>query len=294
MSDDDGGDREQAKTADGRVLAFDVTGRRDGVPVFLLHGTPGSRLGPKPRHLTLHHAGIRLISYDRPGYGGSAPHPGRSVADAAADIRVIADDLGIERFAVVGRSGGGPHALAAAALLPDRVISTAVLVGLAPADAVHLDWHGGMAEGNVKAYEAVDNDWARHVERIRLRADEVRRNPEALIEDVRRQMSEADRPVLDDVGIRRLLIETYQEAVQQGPYGWIDDLGAFRKPWGFAFGDIRCPVLLWHGEDDTFSPVAHSRWLAERIPGVQIRVQSRTAHFGAVEVLPEVLDWLRR
>ena len=123
------------ETRDGRTLAFDVSGACDGWPVFLFHGTPGSRLGPNPRASLLYRLGIRLITYDRPGYGGSTRHEGRSVADVTADVEAIANALGLEMFSVVGRSGGGPHALACAALLSERVRRTAALVSVAPADS---------------------------------------------------------------------------------------------------------------------------------------------------------------
>jgi pimeloyl-ACP methyl ester carboxylesterase len=284
--------RHQIETPDGRVLTFDVTGHPAGSPVFLLHGSPGSRIGPRPRGSVLYRLGIQLISYDRPGYGGSTRHPKRSVADAAQDIEVIADSLGLDRFAVVGRSGGGPHALAAAARLPRRVSRTAVLVGIAPSDAEGLDWLNGMTDGNVREYETADNDWPKHVERLRLLADRARRDPEFMVDNIRRQMTAPDRQVVDDIAIRRLLTQTYVEAFAQGPFGWIDDVAAFRSAWGFRLGEITVPVLLWHGADDNFSPVSHARWLAEQIPHAEIQVQASTAHFGAVEVLPEVLHWL--
>ncbi|MEY9995924.1 pimeloyl-ACP methyl ester carboxylesterase [Streptomyces sp. V4I8] len=136
-------------TGDGRRLAVEISGDPGGSPVFLLHGTPGSRLGPAPRPMLLYHQRVRLITYDRPGYGPSDRLPGRQVAHVSGDVAAIADALGVERFAVVGRSGGGPHALACAALLPDRVTRAAVLVSLAPRDADGLDWFAGMTASNV-------------------------------------------------------------------------------------------------------------------------------------------------
>lgn len=120
--------------------------------MFLLHGTPGSRLGPAPRPSVLYRMGIRLITFDRPGYGGSDRSLGRTVSAAADDVRLIADALGIGRFGVVGRSGGAPHALACAALIPERIARAGSLVGLAPPDAADLDWFDGMTEANVLAY----------------------------------------------------------------------------------------------------------------------------------------------
>ena len=128
-------------------------------PIFLLHGTPGSRLGPHPRSSVLHRLGVQLIAFDRPGYGESDRMAGRQVADVAADVLAIADAYGLDRFAVVGRSGGGPHALACAALLPERVTRAAVLVGLAPHGAAGLDWFDGMAESNVTEFTAAANGY---------------------------------------------------------------------------------------------------------------------------------------
>ncbi|MEK8142527.1 alpha/beta hydrolase [Streptomyces sp. M10(2022)] len=120
------------RTADGRHLMVECQGDPQGRPVFLLHGMPGSRLGPAPRGMVLYQRNMQLIAYDRPGYGGSDRLPGRRVVDVVEDVRAIADSLGLDRFAVVGRSGGAPHALACAALMPERVTRTAALVGLAP------------------------------------------------------------------------------------------------------------------------------------------------------------------
>jgi pimeloyl-ACP methyl ester carboxylesterase len=276
----------------GRALTAETSGPADGWPVFLLHGTPGSRNGPKPRSTLLHLMGIRLITYDRPGYGGSTRHESRRVADAADDVAAIADYFGIARFSVVGRSGGGPHALACAALLPHRVHRTAVLVGIAPHNAAGLQWFKGMAEDNVREYSTADRDLATLVERLRLRAERTVHDPETLIEFLRDQMAEADRRVVDQVSIRRLLTDTYLEALRAGPYGWIDDVLAFRDDWGFDFHTITGPVRLWHGADDTFSPLNHTRWLAARIHTAEVQVLTNTAHFGAVEVLPELLPWL--
>ncbi|WP_327010403.1 alpha/beta hydrolase [Dactylosporangium sp. NBC_01737] len=280
------------KARDGRDLRVEITGDPSGSPVFLLHGTPGSRVGPKPRGGVLYRLGIQLICYDRPGYGGSQRDMKRTVAAAAYDVQAIADALGLGRFAVVGRSGGGPHALASAACLPERVARAAVLVGVAPANADDLDWYAGMTDANVREYSTADADWHKLVERVRLQAARVRRDPVSLVKSLQQQMTDPDLRVVDDIAIQRLLAETYAEALRPGPYGWIDDIYALRSDWGFNLADIRQPVLLWHGADDNFSPVSHARWLAARIPNAKIRIETETAHFGAVEVLPEILTWL--
>jgi pimeloyl-ACP methyl ester carboxylesterase len=280
-------------TGDGRHLSVEVTGDLDGRPVFLLHGTPGSRLGPRPRSQLLHRLGVRLISFDRPGYGGSDRLPGRRVADAAADVALIADTYGHEHFAVVGRSGGGPHALACAALLPERVSRALVLVGLAPRYADGLDWSGGMADSNMDAYASTE-DWLERelIARLTTAADNVRVDPSSLIAGLQGEMTDYDRRVVADAGIRMLLMQAHAEALRESAHGWIDDVRAFRAEWGFDPATVSIPVLLWHGEADMFSPVSHSRWLGARIRDSTVVVKPDAAHFDALPAFPDLLQWL--
>lgn len=284
----------QLPDSDSRVLAFDEWGAPHGYPVFLLHGTPGSRTGPRPRASVLYRLGIRLICYDRPGYGLSGPDRGRTVADAALDVLAIADELGLESFSVVGRSGGGPHALASAASekLQPRLRSAAVLVSLAPADADGLDWYGGMTGSNTEEYATVSEGMA---EDLIERARHIKKDPEFLLRFLQPELTRPDRRVVDDVGIRCLLTEAYAEALRCGAEGWIDDVLALRKSWGFHPSAIRVPVLLWHGQDDVFSPATHTHWLASKIPAeyCTVEVEPGAAHFDAVGVLPRVLSWLK-
>lgn len=195
---------EYVTTDDGRQLAVDVTGAPDGYPVFLLHGTPGSRNGPKPRGIVLYRLGLQLICYDRPGYGGSDRNEGRTVRDAAGDVAAIADKMGINRFAVVGRSGGGPHALACAAVMPERVSSTAVLVCLAPSsDAVGLDWYHGMSRQNVQEYGTADVDVQALLTNLKARAEQAQRDPRRFIGLIESELSEPDKRVVGDVVLRQ-------------------------------------------------------------------------------------------
>lgn len=281
--------------SDGRRVTIDCWGDPKGFPVFLLHGTPGSRSGPVPRACLLYQLGVQLISYDRPGYGDSERHEGRTVAAAAWDVLDIADWLGLDKFGVVGRSGGGPHALACAAFIGrKRLSSVAVLVGLAPSDARGLDWFDGMTDSNVNEYELAERDEDEAVVAdLTRRAEEIHHDPESLLHALEKEMAEADRRIAFDVGIRRYLIETYKEAIKNGPYGWIDDVLAFRSPWGFDLDKITIPVRLWHGDQDVFSPLAHSYWMAAEIPTANIEVGRDAAHFGAMEMLPKVLAQLK-
>jgi pimeloyl-ACP methyl ester carboxylesterase len=277
--------------AGNRRVAFEIWGSAAGTPVFLVHGTPGSRSGPRPRSSVLYRLGIRLVSYDRPGYGRSDPQPGRTVSDAAADIHAIADELELDTFGVVGRSGGGPHALACAALLGDRVERAACLVGLAPLGAEDLDWYAGMAASNTWEYRNGDIRELRA--RLAERVQRIREDPQKMLELLADEVTNSDKSVLSDIAIQRLLTDTYQEAVREGGEGWVDDILALRRPWGFDPASIKVPVLLWHGADDVFSPASHTVWLARQIPGSIVAVQRGAAHFSAFGVLPSVLAWIK-
>jgi pimeloyl-ACP methyl ester carboxylesterase len=283
---------DHVRTPDGRRLRVEVSGDPGGHPVFLLHGMPGSRVGPRPRSMFLYQRGARLISYDRPGYGGSDRSPGRRVADVVGDVAAVADALGLDRFAVAGRSGGAPHALACAALLPDRVTRAAALVGLAPRDAEGLDWFAGMAPSNVKEFRTASTDPERFAARLIPRSAAIRSDPGKLLEELRSELTDDDRSIVSDTAMRSMMLRNFREAVRTSPYGWIDDGLALTGPWGFDPADIRVPVLLWHGGQDVFSPPAHASWLAARIPRARTVVEPTAAHFAAVRALPRVIGWL--
>jgi pimeloyl-ACP methyl ester carboxylesterase len=217
---------------------------------------------------------------------------GRKVVDVAADVLAIADEFGLDTFAVVGRSGGGPHALACAALLPERMTKAAVLVGLAPRGADGLDWYDGMARSNVLEFTAAASSYEGFAAHTRATADAIRANPASLITSLQAELPDPDRRVVADRGIRSKLIETYAEALRTSPFGWIDDVLAFCSPWGFDPAAVTIPVLLWHGASDVFSPASHARWLAATIPSAAVVVQAGAAHFGALDVLPDILRWL--
>jgi pimeloyl-ACP methyl ester carboxylesterase len=283
---------DRVRTADGRTLAVESWGEPDGHPVFLLHGTPGCRLGPRPRSGLLYRLGVRLIAFDRPGYGGSDRLAGRSVADVAADVATIADAYDIDCFAVVGRSGGGPHALACAALLTERITRVAVLVGLAPPSAEGLDWFAGMTTSNIVEYRAATQGPGVVGLMLTPAAEQIRTDPAQLLRALFAELTTSDRRVVADAGIRAMLLKNYAEAVRTSADGWIDDAVAFRGPWGFDPASIKVPALIWHGENDAFSPISHARWLADRIPGSTAVVEPGVAHFSALDVLPDVLTWL--
>ncbi|WP_083983979.1 alpha/beta fold hydrolase [Actinomadura hibisca] len=225
--------------------------------------------------------GIRLITFDRPGFGHSTPRRGRRVADGAEDVAAIADALGIERFSLFGVSGGGPHALAFAALYPERVERVATLAALAPRDAEGLDWTADMMEGN-RGSAAAAAGRAVVAEQLESGGSE---GPPIL--------PSVEQAVLSRPEVQEMLATAYADAVRPGLDGWIDDVVAlFGTPWGFNPAEIKVPVRLWHGELDSVVPVAHARWLAARIPTADLNVQADAGHAGHFDATPASLDWL--
>ncbi|MEV3912072.1 alpha/beta fold hydrolase [Streptomyces canus] len=280
------------RTQDGRRLTVEEYGDPDGTPVVLLHDTPGCRLGVVPRDVVAARPHIRFIAYDRPGYGDSDRLPGRRVADAARDVAELAGALGLGRFSVLGHSGGAPHALACAALLPSRVRRAAVLASPAPPDARDLSWFDGMAESHVEEFTRALTDPLAFAGRLAARAADIRRDPAQLLVSLRDGLTDSDRRIVSDPAIGEMLLRAYREALRGSSYGWLDDDLALLSDWGFDPAAVIRPVLLWHGAQDRFSPVGHFTWLADRIPRVRPVLQQDTGHFGPLEALPAVLDWL--
>jgi pimeloyl-ACP methyl ester carboxylesterase len=236
---------------------------------------------------------IKLIGYDRPGYGGSSPHPGRSVADCAPDVQAIADALGIERLAVWGLSGGGPHALACAALLPELVVASGVVASVAPWEAPGLDYFEGMGEENVEELQLYLSDreeWRRKSKQLRdefvqITADQIASAMETLL-------SPADAAVLND-DFAEWMAEGGHEGLAPGEDGWWDDGVAHMSPWGFDLESIRTPVKLWHGRQDRFVPVQHGQWLAEHVPHAESALSETDGHLTLlVNKVGEVHEWL--
>src|SRR5205823_8781967 len=137
---------------DGRTLAYAEWGDPAGRPIVTCHGTPGCRLNRHPNQDLVRSTGARVIAFDRPGYGRSTRNAGRRVVDVVPDVVALVDHLGLDEFAVVGGSGGGPHALAVAASMPDRVTRVGCIVGVASYDALGDEWFTGMDPMNVKEF----------------------------------------------------------------------------------------------------------------------------------------------
>jgi pimeloyl-ACP methyl ester carboxylesterase len=280
----------------GREIAVQEWGDPAGRPVFYLHGTPSSRLERCVGGGALGRLGVRLITYDRPGYGRSTARPDRTVGDAAGDVAAVADALGVGRFAVYGASGGGPHALACAALLADRVDRAASVAGVAPfgggGGLAAADWMAGMAPLNVDEFGAALVGRPALEAVLKPQVAGIRSDPAGLVELLLTELPAVDAAVLGRPDVAAMFTEASAEAVALSADGWIDDDLAFTRPWGFAPADIAVPVLVWHGELDVLVPVGHSALLAGEITGATLVRDSGAGHLGAVDAHPAVLAWL--
>jgi pimeloyl-ACP methyl ester carboxylesterase len=255
--------------------------------VIVHHGTPSSGLLHPWWAEDAERRGIQLVAFERGGYGETPRSPGRDIAAVAEGVAALADELGVERFATWGVSGGAPHALACAALLPGRVAAAASIGGPAPYDAEGLDWFAGQGEGNVVEHEAAAAGEEVLRPLLEREAAAMLSGGEGGLETLLAPPDAAILPQLQD-----FLGRTFQEAIGSGVDGWLDDDLAFVRPWGFDLSSIRVPVLLLHGLDDLFVPPDHARWLAQRIPGVEARLLEGEAHLSLYARIPEVHEWL--
>jgi pimeloyl-ACP methyl ester carboxylesterase len=277
----------------GGVLMVLEDGDPTGRPVLVHNGTPNSRLLFAGDVESARRHGIRLISYDRPGYGGSTRRPGRTVADCAEDVRDIAGALGIDRLAVWGISGGGPHAIACAALLPDLVPAVGVLASVAPWGADGLDYFSGMGELNVQdTLLTLEDPVAARAKCESDRLEMLTQTLPELMGFLATLLAPVDAAVLTgEMG--QYLIDATRSGIGADSGGWWDDGVAMLEPWGFEIDAIRTPVLLLHGRQDRFVPFAHGQWLAGAIPGVQARLTDEDGHLTLTpNHLDEVHAWL--
>ena len=253
------------RSSDERDLAVCEWGKADGSPVFWLHGTPGSRY---LRHVGdgYFHAGLRVITYDRPGYGRSARAPGRSVADVAADVVAIGDALGLRRFGVAGVSSGGPHALAVAALTQNRVTRCAAIVTTVPPDADGLDWYAGIDDEDRTFHQRVAAEGEQFL------SDEF----DEVVAWVESGMPDLDSlPAAD----HQMLVDTFREAVSAGLAGYVDDWLAIDRPWEFSVDDIDTPTRIMLARDDTGVPASHGDWYLQHLPSSEL-IWVDGGHFG--------------
>jgi pimeloyl-ACP methyl ester carboxylesterase len=265
------------RLADGRTLrAYDTGG--SGFPVFWNHGTPNVGAPPEPLFELSGRLGLRWVSFDRPGYGGSTVHRGRTVASVADDASAVADSLGIDRFAVAGYSGGGTFALGTAAALGDRVRAALTLAAIAPYGLEGLNWFDGMVPSSIAALASA------------AAGADVRETLHRSGFDYDAGFTPDDLAMFD--GPWGWLGKVAGPGLDAGPYGQIDDDAAYTRPWGCDPGAIAAPVLLLHGTADHIIPPSHGHWLAAHCPTAQLQLHEGATHFTIVEHAEPALTWL--
>ena len=261
----------------GRTLAVYEAGDPAGAPLLFHHGTPSIGMPYGPHVRLAEEQGIRLVSYDRAGYGASSRDPGRDVAAVAHDAAAVMDALGIDRFATWGFSGGGPHALACAALLPDRVAAVASVAGVGPYGVEGLDWLDGMGAANLQEFGAALAGEAALRPALEAEAAAGRTGAAELAAALRTLLSAPDAAALDD-GVGEYLLSGFTRGLAGGVDGWLDDDLAFTRPWGFEPAEIGPPVLVVQGRQDLMVPSGHGSWLASRVPGAEAWFSDEEGH----------------
>jgi pimeloyl-ACP methyl ester carboxylesterase len=268
--------------SDGNTLHVYDTGADDadcGLAVFWHHGTPNIGAPPEPLFAAADRLGIRWVSYDRPGCGGSSPHRDRDVASAADYVSCVADALDIDRFAVVGHSGGGRHALACGALLQERVLGVVSVAGMAPFGAEGLDWFDGFGPAGVAELRAAAAGRAALENHLAQSDDEPEFTPE-------------DEAAL--AGEWSWFADVVRPALAGGMGGFIDDNLSCVRAWGFDPADVAAPALFVHGCRDRVVPAAHGEWLARHCPSAELRLYPEDGHISVLNSgAAAAMGWLR-
>ena len=272
---------------DGRELSYAEYGDPDGVAGFYFHGHPGSRFEAQLAHDAASGQGIRIIALDRPGYGRSTHLPARRLLDWPADVAAAADQLGLERFSVLGASGGGPYALACGYALPQRVTTVGVVSGVGPYGAPGVT--KGMRWQNRVGFQLSARIPALARFLMWSMARQVRRNPERVVEAIGRAMSGADAEAVRRPEVQDLLAKVLTEAFRQGSRGPAQDIVLLGRPWHFELRDVHVPVLLWQGEADVLVPPAMGRYMEAHLSSCIARYFPGEGHLLVLHHLPEVL-----
>lgn len=278
---------------DNRRIEFSLYNQ--GLPrrALFQSGTPGTRWLSGQLIDAAKAAGYELLVIDRPGYGRSARLAGRRVIDVVDDVRAVIDQLGWDRFVVWGGSGGGPHALAIAAGLPDRVIACASVVGLAPYDAPGLDWYAGMSAGNVEEFHAAatgEQAYRPLVERLAAEAlASVESGGPQVGEEY--QLPEVDRQAMAARQAAGDYLERMRATYADGVDGWIDDGIAFTLPWGFELDQVTVPTSIWFGTADVLVTRAHQEYLRDSIAQARFH-ELPGGHLLSDDDLAAIYGWL--
>jgi len=271
-------DGPRSAVIDGRRVAYSEHGDPAGEPVFFLHGTPDSRVGKQYLGRPAVRRGLRVVCPDRPGIGGSDPHPGRTVAGYAADLLRLADALDVDRFAVVGYSGGSPYALSCAAGCGPRLTGTALMAGVGPLD----DRPGaceGLSAGDLELLDHALNHPARGAWALRLERLASRAVPALALRQLSGELADPDRAVLD----------SFVEALRPGPAGTLEDYRLWARPWGLDWSAVTVAVDVFQGDADWMVPMHHAEDVVARLPDGLGRLH-RLAGVGHLSITQRVGD----
>lgn len=283
---------ERLELSGGRGLEYLIQGPEGGRPLVMHHGTPGVAMVLEPVAAAAARHGMRLVTHSRPGYRDSTPQPGRRVADVASDVSALLDAVGADDFVTLGWSGGGPHALACAALLPERCRAAAIVAGVAPYDADGLDWYAGMGTDNVEEFGAAATG-KEALEKFLAETGAGLKDVQAadIIAAFGDLLSEVDRQTLR-AGLADYLAASCRAAVSTGYDGWRDDDLAFLTDWGIELASIRIPVSIWQGDQDRMVPRDHGRWLSEHVPGASTHLVEGEGHLSLMGNIDTIIATL--
>ena len=285
------------KTGDGRDLEVLRDGPPDARPLVFHSGTPSGAVDFPALSDAVAEQGWQLVTWSRPGYGASTAYAGRTVVDVTSDKAAVLDHIGQDRFVTLGWSGGGPHALACAALMAERCDAATILAGVAPYPAEGLDWLAGMGPENVAEFGLTlaaldgspDTTAALRSSLEKDAADMADLTGEQVADSLGGLIDEVDRAALTGE-YAEMLAASFRRAVASGIEGWHDDDIAFARPWGFDLGDIAVPVSVWQGRHDRMVPYEHGVWLAAHIPGSRAHLLDDEGHLSLIDQLPRILE----
>ncbi len=268
---------QQLLLASGRHLSYVEFGTKNGTPVFYFHGFPGSHLdiGVFKGDEVATQLNIRLIAINRPGYGYSDSHPGRTLLDWPDDVTAVADSLNLDTFSVLGYSGGGPFALACAYKIPDRLRKVVVLSGMGP----------GNSPGAREVPSWAIIRWPGFMQRIILSGMRkmVTSNPEKILTNMNKSLSEVDCETMKNPEVQKSFIDGFREAFRVGYKGAMEDARIYKNNWGFEFQGISHQIYLWHGEKDSNVKIETARYITSQLPNSVYKFYPTEGHLSLIE-----------